>query len=186
MDFYDVVNERKSIKDFKDTPIDNSKINRIIEAVMRAPSWKNKSCYKVILVDDYIKRQDLSECIDNDDYSAISAVKKAPIIALIVANPYKSGRVDGKDFYLVDAGIAMEHLVLAATAEGYGTCWIGSLLEDRIRELLNIPEEYRVIAMTPIGVTELKSSHYPEKEEQNYVFHNEWNSEYTSKEYVIK
>ncbi len=52
---------------------------------------------------------------------------------------------------LVDVTIAFTHLVLAARAEGLGTCWIGAFQNEAVKKLLNIPEEYNVVAVTPLG-----------------------------------
>ena len=79
--------------------------------------------------------------------------------AIIVAcgNPQQSGSRFDKDYYLVDVAIAMQNLVLAATALGLGTCWIGAFDENKLRLLLHIPENYRIVAITPLG--------YPAKKE---------------------
>lgn len=178
MEFYDVINTRKSIKSFKSEPIDVSKLDRIVHATMMSPSWKNKTSYKLIMVDDAQEKRNLAAAVKNDDNQASSAIEQAPVVAVMVGDPAVSGQMDNKDFYLVDSAIAMEHLVLAATAEGYGTCWIGSVDENKIKSVLSIPDNFRVVALTPIGVTSEKESHYPEKDKNDYIFHNRWESPY--------
>ncbi len=77
---------------------------------------------------------------------------------------------------MVDCGIAMEHLVLAATNEGYGTCWIGSFDEEETRKILNIPQNFKVVAMTPIGETNEVDEHYPPKEISQHIYYNNWDN----------
>ena len=178
MDFYDVINTRKSIKSFKTDSVDSKKIDKIIQATMMSPSWKNQTSYKVILVDNPSEKGDLASAVENNDNNAARAINEAPMVAVMVGDPELSGNVDEKDYYLVDSAIAMEHLVLAATAEGYGTCWIGSVNEDRIRDILAIPDQYRVVAMTPIGAIEEKQDHQPKKNPSDFVFHNRWQTPY--------
>ncbi|MDP4089617.1 MAG: nitroreductase family protein [Bacillota bacterium] len=178
MEFYEVINARKSIKSFKSDPVDNTKLERIVHATMMSPSWKNNTSYKLVMIDDLQEKKSLAETVRNRGASAASAVVTAPVVAVMVGDPNLSGNMDDKDFYLVDSAIAMEHLILAATAEGYGTCWIGALDEDRVRGVLGIPETYRVVAMTPIGVTLEKEAHLPEKDKKDYIFHNRWDSPY--------
>ncbi|MHA1194457.1 MAG: nitroreductase family protein, partial [Promethearchaeota archaeon] len=58
---------------------------------------------------------------------------------------------NGEKYYPVDFGICFEHLILAATAEGLGTCWIGWFDEEKVKEALKIPKTYRVLGLTPLG-----------------------------------
>lgn len=181
MDFYSTIETRTSIKDFKNTPIDSDKLSRIINAAMMAPSWKNKTCYKIIIIDDKNKKNSIASAITNNTDLAAEAVKTAPIVSIVVADPEKSGIVNGKEYYLVDSAIAMEHFILAATNEGYGTCWIGAFDEDKVKSILNIPDNYRVVAMTPVGEVQNQKPHYESKDIQEYVFLNTWNESYTNK-----
>jgi nitroreductase len=52
---------------------------------------------------------------------------------------------------VVDVALAGENMVIAATAEGLGTCWIGSFDEKDVRELLAVPENFRVVALLAVG-----------------------------------
>jgi nitroreductase len=64
----------------------------------------------------------------------------------------KAGNRDGKPYYLLDMGISMEHLVLAAAERGLGTCWLGGQFDEKaVRNALGVPDSHRVVAMTPLG-----------------------------------
>ncbi len=179
MQFYDVIKSRNSIKSFTSTPIQEDKLSRIINAAMMSPSWKNNASFKFILVNDKREKEALGKAVMNDADNAATAIIQAPMVAVVVAQPSHSGMINDKEFYLVDGAIAMEHFVLAATNEGYGTCWIASLDEEQVRKTLFIPTEYRVVAMTPIGETNEQEDHHEKKDVREHVFLNRWNEGYT-------
>jgi nitroreductase len=179
MQFYDVVKTRKSIKKFKNTPIEAEKLDRMVNAAMMSPSWKNKTSYKFILVDEKIKLEQISKAIMNKDDLAAQSITEAPMTAIVVANPADSGEIENKEYYLVDSAIAMEHFVLSATNEGYGTCWIASIDEDIIKKTLAIPQNYKVVAMTPIGEIAETEEHNDKKNVRDFVFMNTWDKAYT-------
>lgn len=179
MEFYDVVKARQSIKKFKNTPINTEKLARMINATMMSPSWKNKSSYKFILVDEKSELEQISKAIVNKDNSAAQSIIDAPMTAVVVADPELSGEVENKEYYLVDSAIAMEHFVLSATNEGYGTCWIAAINEEAIKKTLSIPQNYKVVAITPVGEISESKEHNAKKEIKDYVFLNAWDSTYS-------
>ncbi|EPY2273135.1 nitroreductase family protein [Clostridium sporogenes] len=179
MDFYDVIEDRKSIRKFKNTEICKEKMARIINAAMRSPSWKNETSYKFIIVQDGTKRTELASTIINKSDEASEAIRVAPVTAVVVADPDKSGTIENKQYYLVDSAIAMEHFILAATAEGYGTCWIGAFDEDKVKGVLDIPQNYKVVGMTPVGESNENKESHPKKDVREYVFLDKWHNSYT-------
>lgn len=179
MDFYSVVQKRRSIYKYKDDKVNKESLDRMIDATMMSPSWKNRNSYKLILVDDDRLKDSISKEVLNKDDKASKAIKDAPMVIVVVACPEESGEVAGKEYYLVDAAIAMEHFILAATAEGYSTCWIGAFDEDSIRNVLNVPSDYRVVAMTPLGIGEEEKEYSEKKDIKEYVFANQWQTSYS-------
>ena len=145
MDFMDVVRTRKSTRSYMDKDVEEEKLNQILEAARLAPSWANKQCWKYIIVNEKGKIQELAAGIIN------SWMKYSKVVVVACADPKKSGSKNGMDYYLVDVAISMEHLVLAATNLGLGTCWIGGFDEKKVKKILNIPEKIKVVAMTPVG-----------------------------------
>ena len=144
MEFIDVVAARKSVRDFLDKEVEEEKLTKILEAARLAPSWANKQCCKYIVVKDKAKIQDLAGGFN-------SWLKKAPVILAACADPKGSGSHDGMDYYLVDVGISMQQLVLAAADLGLGTCWIGAFDESKVKKILTVPEKIKVVALTPVG-----------------------------------
>ena len=150
MDLYEAIRRRRSVRRYADTPVEEATLLRILEAARLAPSWRNGQCWRFVVVreKETIRRLAREQPLG---YQINRWLESAPVVVVACADPRFSGRRGDQDFYLVDVAIALEHLVLAATAEGLGTCWIGALDEGSIRRTLGIPGHIRVVAMTPVG-----------------------------------
>lgn len=147
MDFYDVVKNRKSIRKYTTQKVPEDALKRVLEAARWAPSWGNKQCSRLIVIDD--------PAISSQIVSGIAKTFNAPLFIVVCADPDQSGHKDGKDYYLVDTAISFEHLVLAAAAEGLGTCWLGGMFNEAdVKRHLSIPDKIRVVAITPLGYPE--------------------------------
>ena len=153
MEFESVVKTRKSIRDYSDKEVEDEKINFVLESARLAPSWANKQCWHFIIVKDKKIIEDLSKT------SIINRwLKNAPIIIVACGDKSKSGSKNDINYFIVDVSIALEHLVLAATDKGLGTCWIAGFSEKKVKELIKIPNHIRVIALTPLGYPTKKNS----------------------------
>ena len=148
MDLFDVIQARKSVRKYTSQSVGQEKIEQIMNAAQLAPSWRNRQCWKFIFVNDPETKKELIRCTGTFNRSWLG---KEHAIIVACGNPNQSGTRNDKSYYLVDVAIAMENLVLAATALGLGTCWIGAFDEDKIKTLLNIPQPYRIVAITPLG-----------------------------------
>lgn len=182
MGFYEVIGERQSIKKYNTQgPIDKEKLNRMVAAAMMSPSWKNKTSYKIVLIDDKKIKDTIADTVLNDDGQVSNGIKDAPLLAVFLASPDKSGEIDGKEYYLVDGAIAMEHFILAATAEGYSTCWVGAANEAEVINAIGAPKSYKLVGMTPVGHSDEQKDHNPKKDFNDYVFLNKWNTPFVNK-----
>ncbi|MGA3060127.1 MAG: nitroreductase family protein [Candidatus Bathyarchaeia archaeon] len=144
MEFMDVVATRKSVRSYADKPVEEEKLVKVLEAARLAPSWANKQCCRYIVVKDKTKIQELASGFNG-------WLQQATVIIVACADPKDSGDRNGMNYYLVDVGISMQQLVLAATDMELGTCWIGAFDEAKIKKTLGIPENIKVVAMTPVG-----------------------------------
>ena len=144
MDFVDIVTSRKSVRDYQDKAVEEEKLEKILQAARLAPSWANKQCTRYIVIKEKKTIEELASTF-------IGWIKQAPIVIVACANPKDSSVHNNMDYYLVDVGISMEHLVLAATDQGLGTCWIGGFNEAKVKKTLQIPENIKVVALTPLG-----------------------------------
>ena len=146
MEFSSVIKSRESIRDFTDKKVEDEKIKYVLECARLAPSWTNKQCWQFIVVNDKKIIKDLSKT------SIINRwLKKAPVIIVACGDPKQSGVRNDIDYFVVDVSIALEHLVLAATDQELGTCWIGGFNERKVKRILEIPENIRVVALAPLG-----------------------------------
>ena len=148
MEFYEVVRTRRSVRSYRPDLVPQEVLNRVLEAVRIAPSGSNRQPWKFIIVQDEVLKQKLVSVCNNQGFLA-----EAPLIVVACGRNihYNRGGYMGDMSMLVDVTIGFTHLVLAARAEGLGTCWIGAFQNEEVKKLLNIPEEYDVVAVTPLG-----------------------------------
>jgi nitroreductase len=173
MNFLEVAQARRSLRSYLDKPIEREKLEYILESARLAPSWKNLQCWRFILVKDSVGRQALAESMEESNPGR-KALMGAPLVIVLCAVPSESEVWEGKDIMMLDAGLAMEHLVLAATEQGLGTCWQGLFSEEKVREGLNVPANVRVVAMTPLGYAAEERRPRPRKAMAEIVFHEKW------------
>ncbi len=157
MDFYEVVRKRRSYRIYKPDIPEDDKVNRILEAARLAPTWANMQGMHYIVVKDPETVKRVWEAVGQQQ-----KFREAPMFVVGVISESGSGKnLNGLEYYPLDCGICFEHLILAATAEGLATCWIGWFNETKVKEILEIPKKYRVLALTPLG--------YPVKEKGEVV-----------------
>ena len=174
MDLYDILKERRSVRKYKPDPVPEDKLKRILEAGRLAPSWANKQCWRFIVVQDEKKKAQLAASMPDSNPAQKAVGETAPVVIVLCADPEASGKQDGKDYYLLDAGLAMQQLMLAAHAEGLGTCWIAWFDEAQVRKACTVPPEYRVVALTPLGSPEKQPSPRPRKDLSEITYSEEW------------
>jgi len=148
MDFYKVIQTRRSIRTYKKTPISKETLNKILEATRIAPSGGNHQPWKFVIVKNKALKQKMTVACNNQKF-----VAEAPVIIVALAEKLaiNVGGYMGEMSTIMDTTIAFTHLILAARAEGLGTCWIGAFDNEQVKQLLNIPQEYNVAAITPLG-----------------------------------
>ena len=146
MEFYEVLKTRRSIRSYKPDAIPENALQNIAEAVNLAPTACNKQPFKLLLVRDPEMRKTICA---NTHFTFLA---EAPVIAVMMTNESASWtRYEGDPAADIDASIAMEHLVLAAAAEGLGTCWICAFSRPQMNEALKIQEPWSAFALSPIG-----------------------------------
>ncbi|KLU62462.1 5,6-dimethylbenzimidazole synthase [Peptococcaceae bacterium CEB3] len=173
MDFTEVIRRRRSIRAYKSDPVAKEMIEQVLEAARQAPSWKNLQCWRFIVVTERERREAVAQAFSPTN-PGVKALLEAPHIVVLCANPSESEVWEGKDFYMLDAGLAMEHLILAATDLGLATCWQGLFHEDKIKEALGIPPEIRVPALTPLGYPNQERNQRPRKLLGEIAFREVW------------
>lgn len=154
--------DRRSIRKYSDEKVPYSVAKEIIEIASKAPSWKNQQCWHFVLVDDQKIKEQLADAVPEGNPGR-NGIIQAPYAILVLAEPDNSGNLDGKPFYLVDGGIVFSTLMLAAAERGLGTCFVGYVDEQRAKKACNVPQNYRVIGITPLGVAQGMPKEKPRK-----------------------
>jgi len=154
--FLDLVRHRRSVRNFLDKPVEREKIMMCFEAARLAPSDSNSQPWKFIVVDDRDVKNRLCDSAFGGIYAINSFCKTAPVIIAVVSEKSKflariGGMFRGTQFYLIDIGIACEHLVLEAEDLGLGTCWIGWFNENAVKSVLNVPRDKKIDILIALG-----------------------------------
>lgn len=146
MDIYEIIQKRRSVRSYKPDPVPDEKLNKILEAARLAPSAANRQpVYFIVIKNKKIKEALKKAYMEEWFYTA-------PVIICacsVLDRAWK--RSDGKNYADIDAAIAMDHLILAATTEGLGTCWVAAFKEPVVKSILNLSPGFEPLAMTPLG-----------------------------------
>ena len=146
MDFFEVIRTRRSVRAYKPDPVPQDKLERILEAARLAPTAANRQPFTFLVIRDGATRAALKAAYGQPWFY------EAPVIICACAEPAKAWRRnDGRNYADVDTAIAMDHLILAAAAEGLGTCWIGAFNPAALKKVLNLPNGLEPVAITPVG-----------------------------------
>ncbi len=173
MELYKAIAERRSIRRYKLDPVGEEQLLRVLDAARQAPSWKNLQCWRFIVIRSEEGKAGILGAF-NDSNPGKKAIMPAPVLIILCADPQASGVIDEKAYYLVDAGIAMEHLILAAWAEGLGTCWMGEFDEKTIKTAMDIPDNWKVVGLTPLGYPDQDPKPRPRKSLEEICFREKW------------
>ena len=121
MEFLELIKSRYSVRAYKNEPVEEEKLGKILEAARFAPTAVNYQPFKLIIIHTEGREEELKRIYRAKWFS------EAPIIICMCCEPRNAWvRRDGKNFADIDATIVMDHIILAATSLGLGTCWIGA------------------------------------------------------------
>jgi nitroreductase len=140
MEVSDAVKVRKSVRAYESKDIPADVLERILEAGRISPSANNTQPWHFIVIKDAEKRKVLSK------RTWTKFLTEAPVVIVGCGDEKKS-----EDWYVIDVSIALQTMVLTATSEGIGTCWIGDFDEDKVKELCKIPERFKVVCLLAMG-----------------------------------
>lgn len=146
MDVRKAIESRRSIRSYNSHEVEEDKLVRVLDSGRLSPSAKNLQERRFIVVRDAKKRQLLSEAARNQKF-----VAEAPIVIAACSVETKYIMSCGQLAYPIDTAIAVDHMTLAAVEEGLGTCWIGAFDEKKVKEILNIPDDVRVVSLLTLG-----------------------------------
>ena len=169
MDVMTAIKTRRSIRAYKDKPIEDEKLETVLEAGRLAPSARNLQEWKYVVVKDKALRNKLVDVANGQQF-----VGQAP--AVIVACAVETDHVMPCEelSYPIDVAISIDHMTLAAAEQGLGTCWIGAFKQNEIKTLLGMPGEVRVVALLPIGYPDVSPAPKPRKSMEEIVVYDKW------------
>lgn len=155
MELFDAVQRRRSVRSFADRPVDERDLKEMLEAARRAPTAGNLQAWSVVVVTEPGTREELALACRGQGH-----VADAPLTLVFLADEERSAEQygeRGRSFYAMqDATIAATHAVLAATAKGLGTCWVGAFRDGEVERVLGAPDGHPPVAVIPTG--------YPDEE----------------------
>jgi nitroreductase len=184
VDLFEAITNRRSVRQYKADPVDERTVEKVLDAARWAPSWANSQCWRFVVVRDSGVKERLANTLfgisDRPNRTA-EAMKKAPVAVAVCAELGKSGfrygepkgpATDKGDYwYMFDAALAMQNMVLAAHSAGLGTVIVGAFDAKMAAEVLKVPEGMVVVALTPLGYPDEKPSVRPRKELSEIVRH---------------
>lgn len=173
MDFLKLVKNRYSCRSFLDKPVEQEKLDLILEAGRVAPTARNLQPQKILVLTNKEDLAKLSECTKYG--------WNAPTVLIICYDKnisYKRDNYDGKDFGYIDTSIVTTQMMLEVTNLGLGTTWVGAFDPEKARLAYNIPESYEVVAILPIGYPSEEAHpsklHEDRKNIEETVFYNKF------------
>ena len=142
----DCIQKRFSVRKFLNKPVEQEKIDTLLEAARLAPSASNKQTWHFVVIRDQEKRKQLTNICRRQKF-----VSEAPITIAVCNSNLDYIMTCGQKAPVIDGAIAGEHIVLQAVELGLGSCWIGAFYHDKMAELINLPQGYEIIGLLPIG-----------------------------------
>ncbi len=154
--FMDIIEGRRSVRDFEDKKIPDDMMTTLLESVRWAQSWANTQCWEVVVVTDQAIKERLAEAVYKAN-PARKSVLAAPVIFVMCARLKSSGYYKGEvttkfgDWFMFDIGVATQNLCLCAHSLGLGSVVMGLFDHDAARKVLNVPDGYEVVSLVPVG-----------------------------------
>ncbi|MBI2860590.1 MAG: nitroreductase family protein [Chloroflexi bacterium] len=184
MDVLEAIKARRSIRKYRPEPPDEALLEKVLEAARWAPSWANTQCWRFIVVREDATRARLVETLNATNPSR-GAIRSAPVVIVACAELGKSGFHDGHadtdkgDWFMFDVALAMQNLALAAHSLGLATVHVGQFDAAEAARILEVPEGYCVVEMTPLGYPDQVRDPRPRKEISQIVFYEKFGNNRT-------
>ena len=169
MEFSHLVEERYSVRAFTPDTVEQEKLDRVLEAARLAPTAANRQPFQLIVIQTQGREEELRAVYDKAWFV------EPPLVVCACGLPEEGWtRRDGKSYVDVDVAIVMDHLILAATNEGLGTCWVGAFDPAAARRVLGLPNNVEPVAFTPLGYPADEARPKKRKPIQELVRYGRW------------
>ncbi len=146
MEYLDLIRNRYSGRAYTPDPVEDDKLQQVLEAARLAPTAANRQPFQIIVIHTKGRQAELQRIYAREWFS------QAPLLLCGVGVPrYSWVREDNRRYLDVDVAIVMDHLILAAANLGLGTCWVAAFNAIAAREILKLPDEVEPLIFTPLG-----------------------------------
>jgi len=179
MEFFEAVEKRRSVRRFKSEPLDGSLVERVIRAAMSAPSAGNMQPWEFVIVDDAAKRDALIQATYTGYMRGTGRpqawMASAPVLLVVCMNHKRSSArygEKGRGLAAADCAAAVENALLAATALGLGSCWVGGFDEAGVSEVISCPPDAEPFAILPLGWPDYEPTTPPKLGYEDVVWRN--------------
>jgi len=179
MDLLEAIKGRRSARKYKPDPVPEETLQKVMEAVRWSPSWANTQCWEAIVVKDPKIKSELATALPKTN-PALSSMLDAPIVIVLCGKKGVSGFKKGEaatvkgDWLMFDTGISMQTLCLTAYSLGLGTVVVGMFDHKKAEEILGVPQNVEVVAITPLGYPAAEGTAPKRKELSDFVFHDKY------------
>lgn len=169
MDIAEAIKKRRSIRSYLDKPVEEQKLQAVLEAGQLAPSASNRQEWRYVVVKDKLLRENLAHAACEQTF-----VGEARVVIVACAETDEHRMRCGQLCYPIDVAISVDHMTLKAVEEGLGTCWIGAFDEEEVKRLLNIPKRIRVVALLPLGYPKRMPPATMRRSRENIICYDQW------------
>ena len=146
MEYFELIRNRYSVRAYKADPVEEEKLQQILEAARLAPTAANRQPFSIIVVHTAGREAELNKIYQREWFV------QAPLLICAVGVPRNAWvRGDNRRYLDVDVAIVMDHLILAAANQGLGTCWVAAFDAKAARQILQLPDEVEPLIFTPLG-----------------------------------
>lgn len=145
MTVFDAIQARKSIRKYKADAVSEADLRKVLEAGVLSPSAKNMQMYKFLVITDAERNKKMRKACGGQNM-----IGQAPVSIVMLSKSERMMPI-GLEAGIIDTSIALSFMMLQATELGLSTCWLGNVDAPKLKEILEIPEEYTIVAVTPLG-----------------------------------
>ncbi|MFH2037293.1 MAG: nitroreductase family protein [Candidatus Zixiibacteriota bacterium] len=170
MEFYDILVKRRSIRAYKNKPIPEDTLLKILEAARLAQSATNRQPWRFIIIQDETNRKKVAELCTGNNWAADASVILAGVA---VDTKYRMG--NGRPASDIDLSIALTQISLAAVDQSLGTCWIGSFKYNEAMAYMKIPKDNILVGFMTLGYPDESPSEKSRKPMEEIIVHEFWN-----------
>lgn len=171
MDVFNAIKSRRSIRSYLPEPIEEEKLSKLLEAARLAPGARVEQDFKMVLITEDCLKKELVRACEGQRF-----VAEAPVV-LVMCSTNDRTMLCGQPVRPIDCSIALSFMLLEAEELGLGMCWLGAFRAEEVKRILEIPEDYKVVAVVPVGYPANTGYSTSRKKIDDLVLYNKWSKE---------